>query len=310
MSRVASLFGVATYLISGATGFIGSALTRSLAADGHRVVRLTRRRSSAETDIQWDPERRKLDVDRIARVQPDVVINLAGEPIAQRWSGDRKTRIASSRVNATEDLAAAIAKLPVKPSVFVSGSAIGIYGADRGDEELDEQADCGSDFLANTAAAWERATQKASDYGVRVVTSRTGIVLGEDGGALAKMLLPFRLGVGGRIGSGHQWMSWISLTDHVSALRFMADTASLGGAVNLVAPNPVRNGEFAKVLGRVLHRPAPFPVPALALKMVFGDMAHATILASQRVIPKKLAGAGFTFRHPRLEDALRYELRR
>lgn len=300
---------MATYLISGATGFIGSALTRSLAADGHRVVRLARRDAAGE-DVPWDPEAGSIDRERLARAKPDVVINLAGEPIAQRWSGDRKRRIRDSRVKGTTTIASALAALPSRPSVLVSGSAIGVYGVDRGDAVLDEQSAPGSDFLADTALAWEAATQPARDAGIRVATSRTGLVLGEDGGALAKMLTPFKLGVGGRIASGLQWMSWISLADTVAALRFLADTPSLSGAVNLVAPHPVRNEEFTRVLAHVLGRPALLPVPKVALALAFGEMADATILASQRVIPKKLAGAGFAFRHPQLDDALRYELRR
>ena len=299
---------MATYLISGASGFIGTPLSRGLTADGHRVLRLTRRRA-AESDVSWDPEAGVIDTQSLARVRPDIVINLAGAPIAQRWSGDRKRRIRDSRVNGTRALASALASLSQKPSALVSGSAIGFYGADRGDEVLDEARSAGSDYLAETARAWEDATAAASDAGIRVVTSRTGIVLGADGGALAKMLPPFKAGVGGRIGSGRQWMSWISLTDMVAALRVSADSAPLSGPVNLVAPEPARNADFCKTLARVLHRPALIPVPEIALHIAFGEMAQATILASQRVVPKKLAGAGFQFRHPRLEDALRFELR-
>jgi uncharacterized protein (TIGR01777 family) len=299
---------VATYLISGASGFIGSRLAQALAADGHRVIRLKRGSAGAQ-DVRWDPEAGEIDREALARVRPDVVVNLAGEPIAQRWSGDRKRRIRDSRVNGTRALATALATLPTKPSALVSGSAIGYYGAHRGDEPLDEASAPGSDYLAETARAWEDAAAPAGSAGIRVVTPRTGVVLGAQGGMLAKVLTPFRFGVGGRIASGTQWLSWISLTDTVVALRFAADSPGLSGPVNLVAPDPVRNAEFTAVLARVLHRPAIFPVPAIALRLAFGEMADATILASQRVVPKKLAGAGFHFRHPHLEDALRYELR-
>ena len=301
---------MANYLISGATGFVGSVLTRSLEADGHRVHRLTRGRNGRPGDIHWDAEAGSIDVPALAATRPDVVINLAGEPIAQRWSKDRMRRIRDSRVNGTSALARAIAALAEKPRAFVSGSAIGCYGAQRGDEILDESSAAGKDWLAAVAGEWERSAAPAADAGIRTVLSRTGIVLGRDGGALRRMLPPFQLGAGGRIGSGRQWMSWISLEDVTRGIRFLAESAAISGPVNLVAPEPVRNSAFADTLGAVLHRPAVVPVPALALRLAFGRMADDTILASQRVLPKKLAGAGFEFRHPRLDEALRFELRR
>jgi hypothetical protein len=303
---------VSTILVSGATGFIGRILTRSLTADGHRVIRLVRRdsRRSEGESIVWDPEAGSIEESALARVRPSAVVNLAGEPIARRWTSTRKRRIRHSRVNGTGTLAAGIARLAERPSVLVSGSAIGYYGAHRGDEVLDEQSASGGDYLASVARAWEDATRPALEAGVRVVTLRTGVVLGGDGGALGRLLLPFRFGVGGRIGSGRQWMSWISREDAVRAIRFALDTPALSGPVNVTAPEPVRNREFAKTLGRVLRRPSVFPVPASVLKLIFGEMATNTILADQRVVPKRLAGAGFVFRHPRLEEALRFELRR
>lgn len=296
-----------TVLLSGASGFIGSQLAKSLAADGHRVVRLARKPSGDA--VTWDPEAGRIDRDQLARVGPDIVVNLAGEPIAQRWTARRRRRIRDSRVLGTTALAEALAALPTKPSVLVSGSAIGYYGAHRGDEPVDEDSSPGSGFLAQTARDWERATEPADQAGIRVVIARTGIVLGRDGGVLERMLLPFRLGAGGRLGSGKQWISWIAMDDMVRALRFLIDS-TVRGAVNLVAPEPVRNEELTKVLARVLHRPAVLPVPSFALELLFGTMADNTILASQRVAPKRLAGAGFEFRHPRLEEALRFELRR
>lgn len=304
---------MSTILLSGASGFIGSHLAKSLIADGHRIVRLARHQSKTEPDggtIGWNPEAGSIDAEALARVRLDAVINLAGEPIAQRWTGQRRRRIRESRVNGTTVLAKTLAGLPIQPHVFVSGSAIGYYGAHRGDEPLDEASASGADFLAETAREWEQATAPAAQSGIRVVTVRTGVVLGRDGGALKRLLLPFQLGIGGRIGSGQQWMSWIALDDAVGALRFLLDTPTVSGPVNIVAPEPVRNAEFSKVLGQVLHRPSLLPVPALALDLMFGTMAHNTILASQRVLPKRLAGAGFDFRHPRLEEALRFELRR
>ena len=305
--------GVATVLLSGASGFIGTELAKSFARDGHRVVRLTRRESPARTDaIAWSAEQGWIDERALAALSPppEIVVNLAGEPIAQRWTPRRKQAIRDSRVNGTAVLAQAVAALAERPRVFVSGSAIGYYGTNRGDEVLRDSSPPGRDFLAQTAMAWEGATAAAAGAGIRVVISRTGVVIGKHGGAMARLLLPFRLGVGGRIGSGQHWMSWISLEDMVRGLRFLAETPTIEGAVNLCAPNPVRSVDFTKALGRALRRPTIIPAPAFALKLVFGEMALATILASQRVVPERLAGAGFEFRHPRVEDALRFELRR
>lgn len=305
---------MSTILLSGASGFIGSHLAESLAADGHEVVRLARAQGPSAPAVarivSWDPEAGRVDREALARARVDAVVNLAGEPVAQRWTPRKRGQIRESRVRGTTALAEALAALPVKPGVLVSGSAIGYYGAQRGDAVLDEDSPAGTDFLAETARDWERATEPAAAAGIRVVTARTGLVVGKDGGVLERMLPPFRLGVGGRLGSGQQWMSWIALDDVVRALRFLVDTPSVRGPVNLVAPEPVRNAEFTKVLARVLGRPAVLPVPAFALELLFGTMADNTILASQRVTPKTLAGAGFTFRHPRLEEALRFELTR
>jgi uncharacterized protein (TIGR01777 family) len=266
--------------------------------------------AQAADAVHWDPEAGTIDREQLARARPDAVINLAGEPIAQRWTPQRRKRIRDSRVNGTTVLASALAGLADKPRVLISGSAIGYYGAHRDDEVLDEDSTPGSDFLAQTAREWEQATAPAAEAGIRVVTARTGLVIGKQGGVLARMLPPFKLGVGGRLGSGLQWMSWIALDDIVRAFRFLAETAPVRGPVNLVAPEPVQNREFTNVLARVLRRPAVFPVPSTVLELVFGTMADNTILASQRVVPKRLAGAGFQFRHPRLDDALRFELTR
>jgi uncharacterized protein (TIGR01777 family) len=299
---------MATVLISGASGFLGSALAQSLQQDGHKLVRLSR--ASLPDHVTWDPAAGRIDRAALERTAADVVINLAGEPIAQRWTASRRTLIRETRVHGTQALSEAIAALGKKPTLLLNGSAMGFYGAQRGDEILDESSASGQDFLAEVASDWERATEPASTAGVRVASSRTGLVLGASGGMLQRILPPFKAGVGGRLGDGKQWMSCISLEDYVRGLRFIIDTPSVSGPVNLVGPEPVRNDEFTKVLASVLHRPALFPVPRFAMQLVFGEMADNTIFASQRVVPKKLAGAGFEFRHPRLEQALRAELRR
>jgi len=291
-------------VISGASGFLGSALARRLSSEGTTLQRLRRGPRAAAPDIAWRPDAGEIDPSLLDGAE--VVINLAGAPIAQRWTERHKREIVDSRIRATGLLARSIAELRGPPRVFVSGSAIGIYG-DRGDEELDESSSPGSDFLARTAMAWEEATEPARLAGVRVVLIRTGVVLNPRGGALGKLLLPYKLGLGGRVGSGLQWMSWIGLEDWVNAVVFML-TADLSGPVNLVAPNPVPNAEFATTLGRVLARPARIPVPNAAINLVFGEMGRATLLASQRVHPRRLIERGYEFSYPTLEQALRREL--
>lgn len=270
-----------------------------------------RREPTAGNDsVYWDAEGGTIDRTALAKAQPDAVINLAGAPIAERWTPKRRRRIRDSRVNGTRALAQALAEMPNKPRAFISGSAIGYYGADRGDELLTEASSRGSGFLADIAHEWEQATAPAAEAGVRVVIARTGIVLAPAGGALQRMLPPFRLGLGGPLGSGRQWTSWITLHDTVRALEFLLESPSASGPVNLVAPDAVRNEAFAATLGRVLRRPAVVPVPAFALELLFGTMARQTILASQRVLPQRLASAGFECEHPHLEAALRAVLRR
>jgi uncharacterized protein len=271
--------------ISGSSGLIGSGLVSLLTSRGHSVRRIARHENpTAAID------------------GADVVVNLAGENIAQRWTARARAAIRDSRMHATSSIVEAIARAAIKPRVFLSGSAIGIYG-NRGDELLDESSAQGSDFLARVCVEWEAAARPAAEAGVRVVHLRTGLVLAAHGGALAKLLLPFRLGVGGRIGNGHQWMSWITLADHVRAMEFLM-SSEISGPVNLVAPNPVTNSEFVAALGRVLRRPTVFPVPALALTLALGDMARDTILASQRVVPQRLLESGFQFESPDLLGGL------
>jgi uncharacterized protein len=292
--------------ITGGTGLIGSSLRASLLADGHQVHVVTRRPRSAG-DIAWDPGAAKLDPRSLAGV--DAVVNLAGAPIAVRWTAKAKREIRESRVGGTALLARTIAGMDDGPRVLVSGSAIGIYG-DRGDEALDESSSTGADFLAEVAREWEGATASASEAGVRVALMRMGIALSRRGGMLGKVLLPFRAGVGGPLGSGRQWLSWIAMTDAVRAIEFLLAKADATGPFNITAPEPVRNGEFASALGRALRRPAVIPTPAFALRVMFGgEMVDATLLGGQRVLPARLVDAGFVFRHPGLSGALEAALR-
>jgi uncharacterized protein (TIGR01777 family) len=296
-----------TIVVTGATGLIGSALVAHLRAEKHTVRRILHSPRAREAgDVVWDPMRTALPADALA--DADAVVHLAGEPVAHRWTEERKRNIRESRVRATEQLARAVCAVDVKPRVFLSGSAVGYYG-DRGEEVLDETSSPGSDFLARVCVDWENATKPMVDAGVRVVLLRTGIVLSPRGGALARLLPIFRLGAGGPIGGGRQWMSWIGLSDHVRAMQHALATDTLTGPANLCAPNPVTNAEFATTLGRVLARPAIVPVPALALELLYGEMASATLLAGQRAIPKALSASGFTFTEPTLEGALRAEVR-
>ena len=292
-----------TIAVTGATGLIGSALVARLRAGGHVVRRLVRSAREAQAgDVPWNPEAGMLDPAALAGC--DAIIHLAGAPVAQRWTASHKRDIRESRVQGTSLLAKAVVGMAVKPRVVLSGSAIGYYG-DRGDELLDERSAAGTGFLADVGAAWEAAAEPIAQAGVRLVLLRTGIVLSPDGGALGKMLPPFRLGLGGPMGSGRQWMSWISLEDHLRAMEHALVTEGMRGAVNLVSPNPMTNASFATTLGRVLRRPALLPLPAVALELMFGEMAEATILSGQRVAPHVLASSGFQFAEPTLEGALR-----
>lgn len=292
--------------ITGATGLIGSALVERLRAHGHTVRRLVRSpRDAREGDVVWDAERSELATPALRGV--DAVVNLAGAPIAKRWTAERRRDIRNSRVAGTQSLARAIAAMEPRPRVLLNASAVGYYGS-RGDEVLSESSAPGSGFLAGVTVEWERATAAAAEAGVRVVLLRTGVVLSAKGGALAKMLPPFRLGMGGPLGSGEQWMSWIALEDHLHAMEHALFVDSVRGPVNLVSPNPVRNLHFATTLGRVLTRPAVIPVPAVALELLYGEMARETILASQRALPAALSASGFDFQYPTLEGALRATL--
>jgi uncharacterized protein (TIGR01777 family) len=294
--------------ITGASGFLGSALTASLRADGHRVLRLVRAGITNGDEIGWDPDAGRIDAPALEGV--DAVVHLAGEGIGERrWTADQKRRILDSRAKGTAVLTAAVASRERKPQVFVSASAIGYYGS-RGDELLDEDSSPGDDFLADICKTWERETQPAIEAGIRVVNLRSGIVLARRGGTLQRMLLPFRLGLGGKQGSGRQWMSWIALSDHVAATRAAIDDVRLTGPINLTSPNPVTNAEFAAALGRVLKRPTVLPTPMFVLKLRYGEeLIDSLLLASQRALPSRLESIAFPFEYPVLVPALEAILR-
>jgi uncharacterized protein len=291
-------------LVSGAKGLIGSALIPELEARGHRINRLTRSPRSGE-DIRWDPDAGMIEGD-LAGI--DAVVHLAGESIAEgRWTSERKRRILESRQKGTHLLAEKIAGLPEPPSVMVSASAIGYYG-DRGNELLTEESEPGTMFLSGVCKEWEAAAQPAREAGVRVVHPRFGIVLSTEGGALGTTLPIFKLGGGGKIGSGRQYWSWVTLDDVVGAIVHAIKMDTLSGPVNVVAPDPPTNAEYTRVLGRVLGRPTFFAVPAPAIRIVLGGMADNLLLASARVEPAKLEETGYEYRHPELEGALRHLL--
>ena len=293
------------HLITGGSGFIGSALCRSLTADGHRVTVLTRNIARARQRVP----KAVLLIDRLDFAQDiDAVVNLAGENLAnRRWSAARKREFLASRVGTTKRLFDWIGRQESAPAVLVSGSAVGWYGP-RGDEELDENAEIGTDFSAHLCRDWESEARKAEALGVRVCLLRTGVVLDNDGGALKQMLLPFRLGFGGPMGSGRQWMSWVARADLVAMIRWLIDNAGAGGVYNGTAPVPVTNAEFARTLAHALHRPALLRTPAFALKLLFGEMSDL-LLTGQRVVPARAIAEGFAFRHPQLTTALAAILR-
>jgi uncharacterized protein (TIGR01777 family) len=290
-------------LISGGSGLVGVALTDSLRADGHSVCHLVRPGGKAAPgDVQWNPLSALVDVPAMEGY--DAVVNLNGASIAGgRWTSKRKTILRSSRVDSTRVLVDALSHLRQPPRVFVCASATGYYG-NRGDEVLKETSGYGNDFLAILCRAWEGEAARAASSGIRTVIARFGIILCAEGGALPRMLTPFKFGAGGRLGSGKQWMSWIALEDVVRTLRAAIDDARWNGPVNLVSPEPVRNSDFTRVLASVLHRPAIFPAPALALRLALGEMADALLLSSQRVLPECLEQYGFAFRYENLEAAL------
>jgi uncharacterized protein len=295
-------------LVTGSSGVIGSALVPSLAAEGHQVTRLVRPKTRPSSDqVIWDPDAGRLDPATIEGF--DAVVHLAGENIvSKRWTVEQKSRIRDSRLKGTRLLAGTLGQLSQPPRVLMSASAIGYYG-DRGDELLTEDSQPGSDFLPRICREWEEAAELAG-ASIRVVKLRIGAVLSTSGGALARMLPPFKAGLGGVLGGGHQYMSWIAIDDVTGVIQHVLANESLSGPVNAVAPKPVTNREFTKTLGHALRRPALFPVPSFALRLAFGELADAVLLASAFVVPARLQAASYAFRYPELEGALRHLLRK
>jgi uncharacterized protein (TIGR01777 family) len=297
-------------LVTGSTGLVGSALVSFLTKSGHGVTRLTRSKNFSgdklgESVAYWNPNAKNMD--SAALEGHDAVVHLAGENVAGLWTQEKKNKIRKSRVEGTRLLSQSLAELGKPPGVLVCASAIGYYG-NRGDEILTEESDSGEGFLAEVCREWEEACEPALEKGIRVVNLRTGLVLSPEGGALKTMLTPFRLGVGGTIGSGNQYISWISIDDMVGVIHHAINQENLNGPVNSVAPNPVTNREFAKTLARVLGRPSFLSVPEFALRLLTGEMAEEMLLASTRALPKKLLDTGYKFRYPELEKALRHSL--
>ena len=296
-------------LVTGSSGLVGSTLVPLLTGQGHQVVRMVRRPSSPGEDVAvWDPAAGRLETSSLE--QTDAVVHFAGENIgAARWTDERKERMRSSRVRGTRLLSESLAKLVVPPRVLVSASALGFYGS-RGDEVLTEESSAGNDFLSRVCQEWESATEPARQRGIRVVNLRIGMVLSGKGGALPAMLPVFKAGVGGKLGHGRQFVSWIAIDDLMGAISHSIATESLSGPVNTVSPNPVRNLEMTKALGKVLRRPTLFSVPAFAVRLMLGEMADSLLLASQRAQPRRLLAAGFAFQFPDFETALRHVLHR
>ena len=296
-------------LVSGSTGFLGTALVETLEGQGHSIARLVRPETSQKSaagvraeSVSWDPVAGQFDA--AGAEGTDVLIHLAGASIAGgRWSVSRKKLLRTSRIDATRHLVGALAKLQRPPRAIVAASAIGYYG-NRGDETVTEASAPGNDFLARLCQEWEAETARGAGFGARVVNLRFGIILAAHGGALPRMAMPFKFGAGGRLGDGRQWMSWLTLRETLSIIQFALATPGLTGPVNAVAPNPVRNSEFTSVLAKTLHRPALFPAPAFALRLALGEMADALLLISQKVMPSKLADSGYAFLQPNLAGAL------
>jgi uncharacterized protein len=290
--------------VTGASGLVGAALVPALEAAGHEVIRLVRRPPASTQELEWDPQAGTIDAAGLAGTHG--AVHLSGATIGRRWTEARKAEILDSRVTSTRLLAETLAALDQRPSALVCAGGIGIYG-DRGDEILTEESELGSGFLADVGRAWESACEPARTTGIRVVNLRAGIVLSRKGGALGRLLIPFKLGLGGRVGSGKQWWSWVALDDVVAAIRFALE-GDVAGPVNLVSPNPVTNAQFTKALGNAVGRPTVFPFPSFAAKAMFGEMAEEALLTGQRALPARLIDAGFAFEYPEIDSALQRAL--
>jgi uncharacterized protein (TIGR01777 family) len=288
-------------LITGATGLIGTRLQETLRDAGHELLLASRRAPKDDSYIQWDIHDGFAEPERLEGV--DAVIHLAGENLNGRWTDAKKKAIRESRILGTRNVVDAISGLKQRPRVLVSASAIGFYG-DRGDDLMTETSPPGKGFLPEVCREWEAESRRAEDAGIRTVLLRAGIVLSKDGGALGTMLMPFKLGIGGVIGSGKQWMSWVSLNDHAAVVKYALENEMIRGAVNSVSPNPVTNEEFTKTMGEVLYRPTLIPVPEFAVHLAFGEMGDTLLLDSTKVAPKRLEDAGFEFNFPDLKKAL------
>lgn len=298
-------------VISGASGLIGTELVESLKKDGHHVLSLTRSKSSSPDKIYWNIETGEIESDKLENI--DALVHLAGEnisgenPIQGRWTQERKEKILNSRVKGTTLLSDTISRLKNPPKVFVSASAIGYYG-DRAEEKLDEKSNKGSGFLSDVCKAWETSADSARNKGIRVVHTRFGVVLSNKGGALKSMLLPYKMGVGGTIGNGKQYMSWIDISDVAGAIKHVINKSDIQGVVNVVAPKPITNSEYTKALGHVIHRPTIFPIPSIGINILFGEMGNELLLGSQKVYPEVLSNTGYKFMYPDITSSLEHVL--